>query len=200
MNYRHAFHAGNFADVVKHAVLARIVAYLKEKPAAFRVIDTHAGAGAYDLAGPEADRTGSLVDGYARLLADPDPLVREKAARDWCDWEASHVDVDGTRPPPARYGDPVYRMCFARLVTHYWRHAAWLPDGELLRNVGRIAHLPAVLIHGRLDLSSPPDIAWQLAQSWPAARLHLVPGVGHSSGGVMADHLVDFLDDVSRRV
>lgn len=149
---------------------------------------------------PEKDRDGSLVDGYARLLADPDPRVREKAARDWCEWEASHVDVDGTRPPPARYGDPVYRMCFARLVTHYWRHAAWLPDGELLRNVGRIAHLPAVLIHGRLDLSSPPDIAWQLAQSWPAARLHLVPGVGHSSGGVMADHLVDFLDDLSRRV
>ena len=51
MNYRHAFHAGNFADVVKHAVLARIL-HLKEKPAAFRVIDTHAGAGLYDLAGP----------------------------------------------------------------------------------------------------------------------------------------------------
>jgi proline iminopeptidase len=149
---------------------------------------------------PEADRAGSLADGYARLLDDPDPLVREKAASDWCEWEASHVDVDGTRPPPARYGDPVYRMCFARLVTHYWRHAAWLPDGELLRNVGRIAHLPAVLIHGRLDLSSPPDIAWQLAQRWPAARLHLVHGVGHSAGGVMADHLVDFLDDVSHRV
>jgi proline iminopeptidase len=148
---------------------------------------------------PEADRSGSLADGYARLLADPDPLVRDKAARDWCEWEASHVDVDGTRPPPAHYADPGYRMCFARLVTHYWRHAAWLPDGELLRNVGRIAHLPAVLIHGRLDLSSPPDIAWQLAQRWPAATLHLVPGAGHSSGGVMADHLADFLDDVSRR-
>ncbi len=52
MNYRHAFHAGNFADVVKHAMLARIVAHLKEKPAAFRVIDTHAGAGLYDLGGP----------------------------------------------------------------------------------------------------------------------------------------------------
>src|SRR5947207_7046739 len=69
MNYRHAFHAGNFADVVKHAVLARIVAYLKEKPAAFRVIDTHAGAGAYDLAGPEADCTGEWREGVGRLTA-----------------------------------------------------------------------------------------------------------------------------------
>src|SRR4026209_68473 len=51
MNYRHAYHAGNFADVVKHAVLCRVLVYLREKPAAFRVIDTHAGAGRYDLAG-----------------------------------------------------------------------------------------------------------------------------------------------------
>jgi len=68
MNYRHAFHAGNFADVVKHAVLARIVAYLKEKPAAFRVIDTHAGAGSYDLAGAEASRTGEWRAGIGKLL------------------------------------------------------------------------------------------------------------------------------------
>ena len=67
MNYRHAFHAGNFADVVKHAVLGRIVAYLKEKPAAFRVIDTHAGAGIYDLAGPEASRTGEWRGGIGKL-------------------------------------------------------------------------------------------------------------------------------------
>ena len=68
MNYRHAYHAGNFADVVKHAVLARIVAHLKEKPAAFRAIDTHAGAGAYDLAGPEASRTGEWRDGIGKLV------------------------------------------------------------------------------------------------------------------------------------
>ena len=69
VNYRHAFHAGNFADVVKHAVLARIVAHLKEKPAAFRVIDTHAGAGIYDLAGPEASRTGEWREGIGKLVA-----------------------------------------------------------------------------------------------------------------------------------
>ena len=57
LNYRHAFHAGNFADVLKHAVLVRILVYLRTKPAAFRVIDTHAGAGLYDLAGPEASRS-----------------------------------------------------------------------------------------------------------------------------------------------
>jgi 23S rRNA (adenine2030-N6)-methyltransferase len=69
MNYRHAFHAGNFADVLKHAVLVRLLVHLRQKPAAFRVIDTHAGAGIYDLAGPEAARSGEWRDGIGRLLA-----------------------------------------------------------------------------------------------------------------------------------
>ena len=68
MNYRHAYHAGNFADVVKHAVLGRMLAHLGQKPAAFRVIDTHAGSGVYDLAGPEAGKTGEWRDGIGRLL------------------------------------------------------------------------------------------------------------------------------------
>jgi 23S rRNA (adenine2030-N6)-methyltransferase len=68
MNYRHAFHAGNFADVVKHIVLTRTLLYLHEKPSAFRVIDTHAGAGRYDLTGEEAKRSGEWRLGIARLL------------------------------------------------------------------------------------------------------------------------------------
>ena len=73
MNYQHAFHAGNFADVHKHAVLARILSYLKAKPAAFRVIDTHAGAGRYDLAGAEASRGGEWQEGIGKLLDRPVP-------------------------------------------------------------------------------------------------------------------------------
>jgi 23S rRNA (adenine2030-N6)-methyltransferase len=69
MNYRHAFHAGSFADVVKHAVLVRILLHLRAKPAAFRVIDTHAGAGLYDLAGEEARRSGEWRYGIGRLVS-----------------------------------------------------------------------------------------------------------------------------------
>ncbi len=68
MNYRHAFHAGNFADVIKHIVLVRILTYLQDKPAAFRVIDTHAGAGLYDLTGEEAQRSGEWLTGIARVM------------------------------------------------------------------------------------------------------------------------------------
>ena len=68
MNYRHAFHAGSFADVIKHIVLVRILTYLHEKPAPFRVIDSHAGAGLYDLSGEEAQRSGEWLTGIARLM------------------------------------------------------------------------------------------------------------------------------------
>ena len=78
MNYRHAFHAGNFADVLKHIVLVLVISHLKRKDTAFRVVDTHAGTGHYDLAADEATRTGEWRNGIARLLnADRDGRLSE---------------------------------------------------------------------------------------------------------------------------
>lgn len=68
MNYRHIYHAGNFADVLKHAVLARLVRYQQNKDKAFRVLDTHAGIGLYDLSSEEAQKTGEWVDGIGKLM------------------------------------------------------------------------------------------------------------------------------------
>lgn len=68
MNYRHIYHAGNFADVLKHAVLARLIVYLQQKDKAFRVLDTHAGIGLYDLSSTEAQKTGEWQDGIGKLL------------------------------------------------------------------------------------------------------------------------------------
>jgi len=72
VNYRHIYHAGNFADVLKHAVLALCIEYLQRKEKPFCVLDTHAGLGAYDLSQDEAQRTGEFHDGISRILADPD--------------------------------------------------------------------------------------------------------------------------------
>lgn len=82
MNYRHGFHAGNFADVFKHALLSRLLVYLARKEAPFRVVDTHAGEGAYDLSSGEAERTLEWRDGIGRLadLADADPETRDLLA------------------------------------------------------------------------------------------------------------------------
>ncbi|RUU64971.1 23S rRNA (adenine(2030)-N(6))-methyltransferase RlmJ, partial [Mesorhizobium sp. M7A.T.Ca.TU.009.01.1.2] len=71
MNYRHAYHAGNFADVVKHVVLTRLLEYLKQKDKAFRVVDTHAGIGRYDLSSAEAQKTGEWQGGIGRLIDAP---------------------------------------------------------------------------------------------------------------------------------
>lgn len=81
MNYRHAYHAGNFADVLKHVVLSLVIEHLKLKPAPFRVVDTHAGIGLYDLSGVEAGKTGEWRDGIGRILAaEPKGAVGEVMA------------------------------------------------------------------------------------------------------------------------
>lgn len=85
MNYRHAFHAGNFADVVKHLILVRILDYLKRKQAAFRVLDTHAGVGLYDLQGDQAERTGEWLEGIARLVEARLPPAAAELAKPYLD-------------------------------------------------------------------------------------------------------------------
>ena len=96
MNYRHAFHAGNFADVVKHLILTRIIAYLKLKPGAFRVIDTHAGIGLYDLSSTEAQKTGEWRDGIGRVLdARPGPAAAVKATAAYRDRVPRAAREDG---------------------------------------------------------------------------------------------------------
>lgn len=131
---------------------------------------------------PETHRDGNLADAYSRLLQDPNPMVREKAARNWCTWEDTHVATGPDHKPSSRYQDPAFRMVFARLVTHYWRHTAWLQDGSLLRNAPKLTGIPGELIHGKLDISGPPDIAWHLAQAWHNATLTLIDQAGHGTG------------------
>ncbi len=129
------------------------------------------------------DRDGDLAAAYARLLGHPDPAIRERAASDWCAWEDTHVRVRSDQGHDPRYDDPVFRMGFARLVTHYWSHAAFLEDGILLREACRLAGIPGVLVHGRLDLSSPLESAWQVARAWPGSRLIVVDEAGHGTSG-----------------
>lgn len=135
---------------------------------------------------PAADRDGELAAAYDRLLnAHPDPKVRLKAARDWVAWEDAILSLEeGYAVPNPRWADERYMVAFARLVTHYFSHAAWLEEDELLRNATRLAGIPGVLIHGRLDLAGPRDVASQLAQAWPDAELHFVPG-GHTGDAQM---------------
>lgn len=143
---------------------------------------------------PESERDGDLVAAYDRLLnGAPDVAVRELAAQHWCDWEAAVLSLEPGFSYPKRYLDPTYRMVFARIVAHYFSHAAWLEDGQLLRDAHRLAGIPGVLVHGRLDLGGPADTAWQLARAWPDAELHLV-GTGHTGGEEMSRRVRDGIE------
>ena len=115
MNYRHAFHAGNFADVVKHAVLALLIERLKAKDAAFRVIDTHAGVGLYDLAADEPNRTGEWRDGIGRIWESPLEPALADLLRPYLDAVAA-ANSAGPPAPLVRYpGSPwIARHLFRR--------------------------------------------------------------------------------------
>ncbi|MDX6594130.1 MAG: proline iminopeptidase [Gaiellales bacterium] len=132
-------------------------------------------------AGLPASERGDVVAAYRRLLHDPDPGVRERAALDWCTWESatpSWPPTDGLDP---RFADPRYAMAFARLVTHYVHHDLFLDEGSVLRDIGKLAGIPAVMVHGRFDLQAPLTTAWELSRAWPSAELVIVDGAGHAA-------------------
>jgi proline iminopeptidase len=131
---------------------------------------------------PPAIRDGNLAAAYGRLLHDPDPAVRDRAAWEWCLWEDTHVATVADHEPYLTRQDPAWRLTFARLVSHYWSNAAWLADGALLAGAHRLAGIPGVLVHGRMDISGPADIAWHLAGAWPDAELTIIEGAGHGGG------------------
>jgi proline iminopeptidase len=128
-----------------------------------------------------AEADADLVVAYRALLNDPDPAVREKAARDWCDWEAAVISTDPNLPRPTRYDDPRFRMAFARIVTHYFSHDFWLEDDALVRGAGRLARIPGVLICGGEDISTPLDGARDLHAAWPASVLTVIDKAGHET-------------------
>lgn len=129
---------------------------------------------------PVDDRHGDVVEAYHRLLHDPDPAARRRAAREWCMWESATPAWPPTHGLAPRFTDPTFAMAFARLVTHYVRHNAWLEDGRLLRDAELLAGIPGILLNGRFDFQAPVGNAWELKRAWPRAELVVVEDAGHS--------------------
>ncbi|MFG3495921.1 prolyl aminopeptidase [Streptomyces sp. NPDC047928] len=128
--------------------------------------------------GTGARTAAELVAAYARLTCHPDPAVRERATADWCAWEDAVVSLEGAGAP---YGDrpDAARLALVRICAHYFAHGAWLAEGALLHDAHRLAGIPGVLVHGRLDLGGPLATAWELARAWPDAELIVVDDSGH---------------------
>jgi proline iminopeptidase len=128
---------------------------------------------------PAAERYGDVVAAFHRLLNDPDSAVRQRAAGAWCLWESATPAWPPTTGLAERFKDPIYALAFARIVTHYARNYGFLEDAVLLRDAGRLADIPGVLVNGRFDFQAPLGNAWELKRAWPRAELVVVDDAGH---------------------
>ncbi|MFI6457409.1 hypothetical protein ACIBF6_38365 [Streptosporangium amethystogenes] len=121
--------------------------------------------------------------------------MRARAAHDWTAWEDAVISLEPNGTPNAYSGrPPAALLALVRICAHYFSNAAWLEEGILLREAGRLAGIPGVLVHGRLDLSGPLDTPWQLAQAWPDARLVVVDDSGHTGSDTFRAEVLSALD------
>jgi proline iminopeptidase len=151
------------------------------------------------LAGaPGTPPDGDIVAAYARLAEDQDAAVREKATVDWCAWEDAVLSGETSRAVYAAR-PAAAKLALVRICSRYFANGAWLEDGILLREAHRLAGIPGVLIHGRLDLGGPLDTAWQLARAWPDAELTVIEDAGHLSNEVSLNHVLNALNRFARR-
>jgi proline iminopeptidase len=145
------------------------------------------------------ERDGDLVATYARLMESPDADARAKAAADWLAWEDAVISQEphGTRNAYSSR-PPAAKLAFVRICAHYFSHGAWLEEGALLRDASRLAGIPGVLIHGRLDMGSPLQTAWELAQAWSDAQLVVVDDSGHTGSDAMKNEILVALEGFER--
>jgi len=142
---------------------------------------------------------GDILSAYAALASHPDRAVREKATAEWCAWEDAVLSGEtGGGPGPFSGRPAVEVLALVRICSHYFSNGAWLEEGQLLRDAHRLAGIPAVLVHGRLDVSAPLNTAWELSRAWPDAELIIVEDAGHLGNAATSAHLRAALDAFAR--
>ena len=147
------------------------------------------------LAPIPADERGDLMQAFRKRLVGSDQIAQMHAARAWSTWEGRTATL---RPNPAvvdRFSDPHRALSIARIENHYFVHAGWMEEGQLIRDAHRLRDIPGVIVHGRYDMPCPAKYAWALHKAWPEAEFHLIEGAGHaySEPGIL-DQLVRATD------
>lgn len=143
---------------------------------------------------PEAER-GDMIAAYRRRLTGDDRAVQIEAARAWSLWEGETITLLPNPDFTQAHGEDQFALAFARLENHYFVHACWLEEGQLLCDAHRLHGIPGVIVHGRYDMPCPARYAYALHQAWPEAEFHLVEGAGHaySEPGIL-DQLIRATD------
>jgi len=131
------------------------------------------------IPGPER---GDMVTAYYRRLTSEDPEVRLQAARAWSIWEGSTSKLFQDAHLIEEFSDAEFATAFARIECHYFMHNAFFEtENFLIENIGRIRHIPAVIVQGRYDVVCPITSAWELHRAWPEADLEIISDAGHSA-------------------
>jgi len=129
--------------------------------------------------GPDA--RSDLIGAYHAILTRGEASHAIRAAHAWCAWEEAIMSVEPAPRSPDHHENERALLALARIETHYFSHAAFLEEGQLIANARRLHDIPAVIVQGRYDLITPPTTAWDLYRAWPQADLQIVPGAGHAS-------------------
>lgn len=130
---------------------------------------------------PEGTPDDGLVAAYHALMMHANAAVRDKAAEDFHRWEGAMLLAEPGGTWPERWNNPKYRLARGRIVTHYFKHAAWLEDGQLLAGADRLKGIAGVLVQGAVDPQAPINTAAELSAAWPEAELVVIEDAGHSA-------------------
>ena len=128
------------------------------------------------------EERGDIVAAYYKRLTSSDAAVRNEAARAWSMWEGSTSKLRVDTDVAEKFGNEEFASAFARIECHYFINRGFFEvDGQLLRDVDRIRHIPTVIVHGRYDVVCPIRNAWDLHRAFPEAQLHISPTSGHAA-------------------
>lgn len=128
---------------------------------------------------PEAER-GDLMAAYRKRLTGDDHAAKLEAAKAWSIWEGETITL---LPDPSlshKHDEDDFALAFARIENHYFTHAGWLEEGQLIRDAHKLRGIPGLIVHGRYDMPCPARYAWELHKAWPDAEFHLIEGAGHA--------------------
>jgi proline iminopeptidase len=128
---------------------------------------------------PQEERH-EMMAAYRRRLTGPDRARQIEAARAWSLWEGETITLLPEPSTSDKFGEDDFALAFARIENHYFVHAGWLDEGQLIRDAGKLKGIAGTIVHGRYDMPCPAKYAWQLHKAWPKADFHLIEGAGHA--------------------
>lgn len=146
-----------------------------------------------------AEERHDMLDAYWRRLTSDDEAIRRAAAQAWGAWEGGGITLEESPATEASFAAPAVALSLARIEAHYFRHGAFLEPSQLLRDVEKCRHIPAVIVHGRYDIICPAKSACDLAEAWPEAELHIVLAGHAASEPAIVDRLVEATDRMADR-